>query len=201
MKPIVYLASKSESRKLLLQKAGIAFEILEQNADEALCDWNQPLQKVVQAIAQFKMDQVILPSGTEGKIIFVLTADTLSIDTTGAIRGKPKDWSDAVAMLRAARGPNNICGTAFCLDKKIYKNGAWEIQNRIIAYAQATYAFDIPDAWIDEYIKNVGALQAAGAIKIEDGAQFVKSVNGSYTAIVGLPMFELRQALMEIGFY
>ncbi len=201
MKDILYLASKSESRKKLLQAAGIAFEILEQDADEAQCDWNQPLQNVVESIAQFKMDQVILPPGLEGKTIFVLTADTLSLDTTGAIRGKPKNWDDAVAMLHAARGPNNRCGTALCLDKKIYQNGAWQTQNRIIAYAQATYEFDIPDAWIDQYIKNVGAMKAAGAIKIEDGAQFVKSVNGSYTAIVGLPMFELRKALMEIGFY
>lgn len=198
---ILYLASKSESRKKLLQKAGITFEIIEQDVDETQCDWNLPLQQVVESIARYKMEHVILPTGKEGQTIFVLTADTLSIDATGAIRGKPNDKADAVAMLKAARKGPNICGTAFCLDKKLFKNGSWHTDKRIINYAQATYEFDIPDEWIDEYITRVDALQAAGAIRIEDGAQFVKSISGSYAAIVGLPMFELRQALMALGFY
>lgn len=198
---ILYLASKSQSRKTLLTKAGIPFELLEQDADEAQCDWTLPLAAVVESIARFKMEQVIGPHKQEGTIIFVLTADTLSVDNTGKIRGKPTDLDHAVAMIKAARGPNNVCGTAFCLDKKIMKNGGWHTQQRIIGYAQATYHIDIPDAMIEDYIKKADALNGAGAIKIEDGAQFVKSIQGSYTAIIGLPMFELRQALQEIGFY
>ena len=201
MENILYLASSSESRKNLLQKARIPFAIIEQNADESLCDWNMPLQQLVESIAQYKMEHVIMPPAIEDAIAFVLTADTLSIDTTGKIRGKPKDMADAIAMLKAACGPNNICGTAFCLDKKIYQNGKWHTRQRIIGYAQARYEFEIPHEYAANYITDVSALKAAGAIKIEDGAQFVKAIHGSYSAIVGLPMFELRCALTEIGFY
>ena len=202
MENILYLASSSQSRKNLLQKARIPFTIIEQNADESLCDWNLPLQQLVESIAQYKMDHVIMPlAKKENEITFVLTADTLSIDTQGNIRGKPKDMQEAIAMLKAARGPNNRCGTAFCLEKKQFKNNAWQTVKQIMGYAQATYEIDIPDTLMEHYIVEAQTLKAAGAIKIEEGAQFVKSVHGSYTAIVGLAMFELRCALMEIGFF
>lgn len=199
MKNFIYLASKSSSRKKLLEKAGIAFEIIEQDADESQCDWGLPLKKVVESIAQHKMNHVIMPKGTEGQIAYVLTADTLSFDPTGTIRGKPTDMNDAIAMLKAARGGVNRCGTALCLEKKIFTDGAWHTQKRITRYAEAHYEFEVPDECIDEYIKRANALEAAGAIKIEYGPQFLKHVHGSYAAIVGLPMYELREALQEIG--
>lgn len=198
---ILYLASKSTSRKKLLQRAGIHFEIIEQDANEQECDWNLELQKVVENIAIHKMNHVIMPQGQEGQIAFVLTADTLSFDTHGTIRGKPTDLQDAITMLKQACGPNNKCGTAFCLDKKIVKNGIWQTQKRITHYAHAIYDFNIPHDYIEKYIRDTGAMEGAGAFKIEEGSQFVKSISGSYSAIVGLPMFELWQALHEIGFF
>ena len=124
------------------------------------------------------------------------------MDPTGAIRGKPADLNEAIDNAQGwLEGLNNTCGTAFCVDKKIYKDGSWQVHQRIMKYAQATYEVDVPDQWIEKYIQDTGALEAAGAIKIEDGAQFIKSVSGSYTAIVGLPMYELWQALSELGFF
>ncbi len=201
MKNILYLASKSPSRKALLEKSGIDFTILDQDADESQCDWGMPLQKVVESIAEHKMRHVIMPHAKEGQIAFVVTADTLGMDTTGAITGKPADLNDAVAKIKAAQGGMNRCGTAFCLERKVFNFGKWQTEQKIIGYAQATYEFDVPDALIEDYIKQSGALEGAGAIKIEGGPQFLKSVNGSYTAIIGLPMFELWQALTEIGFF
>ncbi len=201
MNTILYIATKSNSRKLLLERSGIPFEIIEQNADETKCGVGLPLPQLVEAITLCKMDHAILPAGKEGQTIFVLTADTLSLDNLGTIRGKPADLKEAREMLKAACGPNNICGTALCLDKKVFKNNEWQTQRRIIRYAQAQYSFDIPESMIDSYVQRNDALQAAGAIKIENGAQFVKKIDGSYSAIVGLPMYELRLALEELGFY
>lgn len=201
MKNVLYLASKSFSRKELLRKAGLAFIVINQDADETKCDWNQQLQKVVETIAVHKMDHAILPLGKEGNTIFVLTADTLSVDATGAISGKPTSRADAVAKIKAARGGVNLCGTAFCLDKKVFTNGKWVTDQRIVKFVHAEYYFEVPDDCIDDYIQHSGALEAAGAITIEDGPQFLKSVSGSYSAIVGLPMYELWQALTELGFF
>ena len=202
MKNILLLGSKSESRRTLLDNAKIPYQVVSQDADETQCDWGLPLQKVVESIALFKMEHVIMPAGKEGDSCFVLTADTLSQDCNGNIHGKPADGDDAIRMLRAAAAGRNSCGTAFCLDKKIYKSGAWHLEQRIIKYIVAQYDFIIPENWIMRYIALGHGNDAAGAIRIEEyDSQFLKSVDGSYTTIVGLPMFELRQALEEIGFF
>lgn len=61
---------------------------------------------------------------------------------------------------------------------------------------------DLPDEWIDSYLEKTGALSAAGALVIDDfGSLFFKSMAGSYTGIIGLPLSELREALSELGFF
>src|SRR4029079_19034825 len=141
MKNVLYLASKSFSRKELLRKAGIPFVVINQDADETECDWNQQVQKVVETIAIHKMDHALLPTGKENGIAFVLTADTLGVDATGAISGKPKDIADAIAKIKAARGGVNFCGTAFCLEKKIFKKGKWVTDKQIVKFVHAEYYF------------------------------------------------------------
>ena len=62
---------------------------------------------------------------------------------------------------------------------------------------------DIPQHWRESYYTHhPHALQAAGGFAIEGyGMQFVQSVNGSITTIIGLPLYELRQALETLGFF
>src|ERR1700730_14012976 len=115
MNNILYLASQSASRQQLFKESKIPFKILAQNADEYVCDWSLPLEQLVAAIALHKMQQVKLPTGKEGEIIFVLTADTLSQDKNGKIQGKPKDLADAIAKIKQAREGSRLC-TAFYLD-------------------------------------------------------------------------------------
>lgn len=202
MDNILLLGSKSYSRKLLLDYARIGYHVIEQEADETQCNWNLPMQQVVANIARYKMDHVIMPHGEkEGEIAFVLTADTLSEERDGTISGKPVDMQDAIEKIKRARAGMRT-GTAFCLDKRIWRSGGWEVEQRIERYVEATYIFDIPDGWIDRYMHNSISLSASGAIAIEEyGAQFLKEIHGSYSTIVGLPLFEVREALQELGFF
>lgn len=194
----LFLASKSASRKMLLEQALIPFVVVEQNADEGQCDWTLPLVQAVQAIARYKMDGVILPVGKEDDRCLVLTADTLSCDATGTLSGKPVDRADAIEKIKASRG-GVTTGTAFCLDRKKYSNGVWHIDQRIEKFVSAEYIFDVPDNCIEEYLEKSWALNTAGAVALEEyGAQFLKEVHGSYTTIIGLPMFELREALSAL---
>lgn len=195
------LASSSASRQQLLRDAHIPFTLVTQTADETECDWNLPLPQVVANIARYKMAHVQLPAGVEGEICYVVTADTLSEDSKGTLSGKPKDLADAIQQIKIAR--DGMCtGTAFCLDRKIYRNGTWEIDQRVERYVDAHYKFIIPDIWLDVYLKTSLGLACSSAIDIEwYGGLFLQSVNGSYTAIVGLPLFELREALEEVGFF
>ena len=202
MKHTLLLASKSQSRQRLLTEAQIPFTIIEQEADEAQCDWNKPLDQVVKSIALHKMQHAILPkTGKEGEVCFVLTADTLDQDVYGKINGKPTSRAQAIEMIKRARGGSQIC-TAFCLEKRIWRKEKWELVKRIEKAVGAQYFFIIPDDWIEAYLKNTKVLEVSNAISIEEfGGQFLKHIDGSYTTIVGLPMFEIRQALEELGFF
>ena len=143
----------------------------------------------------------MLPAGSQGQHCFVLTADTLSCDVHGTLFGKPSDRQEAIKMIQAARNGGLTC-TAFCLDKKIWLNNAWKCKKHIIRCVASECCFDVPDYRLDAYLAQPFVFSSAGAIFVEGfGAQFVKEICGSYTTIQGLPMYELRQALTEIGFY
>ena len=203
MKPkyVLYLASQSQSRQLLLKECQIPFMVLTQKADETSCDWTLPLEQLVREIAREKMRHVILPDGKENDLSFVLTGDTLSQDEKGNLQGKPVDRFDAIEKLKQLRSRSRIA-SAFCLDKKIYKNGRWDLISRIEKCVIADHVFDVPDHWIDTYLEKSKGYLASGAIAIEDfGAQFSKIIEGSYSTIRGLPLFELREALEKLGFF
>lgn len=196
------LASGSASRKKLLEQSQIPFLVIGHNADEQSCDWKKSLEQLVNSIAIAKMEHALLPPGNENDIIFVLSADTLGQDSCGTIHGKPIDKEHAIFMIKALRG-HGRCSTAFCLDKKKSISGSWVLQERITHVVTAQYEFDMPDDWIEHYIKTVPTyLDISGGVTIEGyGAQFLKSISGSYSTILGLPLFELRQALEQIGFF
>ncbi len=196
----LYLASTSASRKMLLTQARIPFTIIHQSADESQCDWSLSLQQVVESIALYKMEHASLFQGQEDDICYVLTADTLTLNSQGEIQGKPVDRQDAIKKLQSARDGART-GTAFCLERRIFKDGDWHMQERVVQFVQADYRFNVPDDQLNFYLDNIG-FWGSCAIAIEDfGAQFLESVNGSYTTIVGLPMYELRQALIRLGFF
>ncbi|MGE0010407.1 MAG: nucleoside triphosphate pyrophosphatase [Candidatus Babeliales bacterium] len=199
----LFLGSTSAARQQLLKEAQIPFILVTQSADETQCDWNLPWQEVIEKISLYKMEHVILPEDAQQqKHCFVLTADTMGVDIDGVIHGKPSDTQDAIKKIKALRRGGYV-GTAFCLDRKKQQNGAWVTEERVMQFVSATYEFDMPDEWIPKYFKEVPHyLKIAGAITIEGyGAQFLKSLNGSYTTILGLPMFEVREALERLGFF
>lgn len=201
MEKKLYLGSKSHSRQELLTRASIAYEVVGQDADETVCDCNLPFNEIVSSIARCKMEHVVLPAGVDGSVCFVLTADTLTCGSDGSVNGKPADRDDAIRQIKSAKD-GAVTATAFCLDKKIWRNDSWQTQERIERYAQGTCSYVVPDDWLERYLAQSFVYSSAGAIFVEGyGAQFVKEIQGSYTAIIGLPMFELREALTEIGFF
>ena len=202
VKNVLLFGSKSQSRRMLLEESQIPFVTVDQNADESLCDWGLALPQLVLNIALYKMQHVILPDGTyEGQVCYVLTADTMSHDKTGTIHGKPVDRADAIAKIKAAAEGSFLC-TAFCLDKKIWQLGAWVIEERIADVVFAEFIYIVPDKWLDIYLEKIPYLDVSGAIAVEKfGNQFLKTVQGSYSTIIGLPLFEVRQALEKLGFF
>jgi septum formation protein len=201
-KHTLLLGSKSPSRHMLLNEAQIPFILVNQDADERQCGWALPLPQLVATIARHKMEHVVLPAGKHtGDRCFVLTADTLSQDLDGAIHGKPDDKADAINKIKSARNGSRL-STAFCLDRRVWNGNAWSVDARIEQVVNAEYSFALPDEWIDIYFEKSLGLNTAGAIAAEGfGAQFLRVVHGSYTTIIGLPMYEVREALQKLGFF
>lgn len=198
----LFLGSKSASRQMLLREAQIPFVLANQDADESKCDWNLPLEQAVASIASYKMEHVILPKSNQGDKCFVLTADTLSLDINGKLNGKPIDREDAIKKIKLNRGHEIFLATAFCLECKTYKDSAWQKEKRIEQVVTARYLFDVPDEWIDIYLKKTLSETCAGAVAVElFGSQFLKWIKGSYTTVIGLPLFEVREALQSLGFF
>ncbi len=202
MANILFLGSKSSSRQSLLRAMGINFLLVEQNADESIDDSSLSFKELLTAVALQKMDHVIMPKGRKGETAFVLTADTMGQDAHGQVHGKPMDKQDAVAKIKALRG-KGLVATVFCLDRKVFDGTKWQVDQRILEYVEAQYEFNMPDSWIEPYLERTpNYLQVSGAITIEGyGAQFLKSIKGSYSTVLGLPVFELRQALERIKFF
>lgn len=200
--PQLFLASGSLSRRFLLEEAQIPFMTIQQSADESACDWQLPLEELVLTIAKAKMDHALLPDGQEDQVIFVLTADTLTQDSAGSIHGKPVDKQDAIEKIKKLRTGARVA-TGFCLDKKRYKAGQWLLEQRVACTVVTTCDIDIPDQWIETYFtRHEIALSCAGAMAVERyGMLFLRSICGSYSNIIGLPLVELRQALSDLGFF
>jgi septum formation protein len=200
----LFLASASISRRSLLTEAGIPFTVIEQRSLEQLPTPIISLDCAVAAIAVDKMEHAQLPVGEENQIIFVLTADTLVQDSQGVIHGKPRDYQEALLKIKALQG-NLYTTTGFCLERKRYNRGTWHTDRRITQAVGSLCQFTVPDGWIESYlskIKHYNVLSLAGGLYIEHfGMQFLKSVQGSYSTILGLPMFEVRQSLETLGFF
>lgn len=193
------LASASHSRKKLLDVACIPYDIIQQDADEFSLDWSQPTPLLVKNLAELKMDHAVLPTAESQHEIYVVTADTLCHD--GVTLGKPKTREEAVRMIRDAR-TGILISTGFCLDKKRADNHKWTTIERISQTVTARCTIDIPEKFINYYLTHVDVFSIAGAIAIEGlGSLFVKEIRGSYTTIIGLPLFELSAALDKLGFF
>lgn len=203
----LYLASKSRSRRELLDQCRIPYQLVEQDADES----QHPalgLLELVQYLAQLKMQHVQLPNPGAGLTrCWVLTADTLGMNAAGELCRKPVDRADAIRMIRTYR-QGAMTATGFCVERRGWQPAGqvWQLEERLVGGASAKYRFNVPEQRLAEYLdlgfSGISYLAVSGAVEIERfGIQYLERLEGSYTAIVGLPMYEVRGALEQLGFY
>jgi len=187
---------------MLLKEARIPFIVIPQDADEVACMTGGTIEETVLRIAQSKMKHAIVPAGTkQGEKAFILTADTMVQDSAGIVHGKPRDREDAIAKLRAARHGNYLA-TGFCVERRIWNGPGWVTEEHLEQVVTAQYLFDVPEDWINHYLDTTLGLHCAGAAAVEGfGAQFLKTIKGSHSCIIGLPLYEVREMLEIVGFW
>lgn len=184
--PLV-LASQSPRRVDLMREAGYEFEILPVDVQEAHDAALTPAQLTIDNAALKALAGSRLRAGA-----VVIGADTL-VYLDGTPLGKPRDMTDAVAMLKNLSGrPHHVCtGVVLARDGAVLRE---------IAVVSHVVFKTLTDAGIADYYSKVNPLDKAGAYAIQEhGQTIIDHTEGSWSNIVGLPMERLREELAGLG--
>ena len=198
MSEFVYLASHSPRRRQLLEQLGVRYELLLPDAHED----SEALEEVlpgeaparyVQRVTGLKLDAALARLERRG----LAPAPILCSDTTVAlgrtIYGKPQDDRDAARMLRELSGHTHRVLTAVAVQ-------AGRKRLQALSDSRVRFAAMSP-AQIRAYVASGEPHGKAGAYAVQGrAAAFIARIAGSYTGIMGLPLFETAQLLREAGF-
>ncbi len=179
------LASSSPSRKMLLEQAGLSFDVVVSGVDETVPSDYTPAQ-TVETLARRK-GEAVLPLCPDRPII---AADSVvSID--GLILGKPKDDQAARETLRRLSGRTHEIFTGVCLLAE-GKTDVFHMSTQVTFYP-------LTQEEIAEYVAMGESRGRAGAYGIEGiGVVLVQSIQGDYANIVGLPVAETIRRLHKL---
>ncbi len=192
MEPII-LASSSPRRQEILKLLNIPFKVVMPEIDESQPD-DVTTEKLPEYLATRKVDAVArsMPAGSE--LPWILGADTL-IELDGKIYGKPRDQEQAVQFLQELQGKTHRVMTGLAL-----YNGTLHFVSTRTVISQVTFA-PMTREEIDWYIGTGDWHGAAGGYRIQGLAScFIKTITGTNSAVVGLPIFELYDMLKEQGY-
>ena len=194
----IYLASQSPRRRQLLEQLGVRHELLLPDADEdaemlEVVLPNEAPAAYVKRVTQLKLDAALVRLKRRG----LPTAPILCSDTTVAlgrtIYGKPADASDAARMLSELAGRTHRVLTAVAL-------GTVRRREQALSDSRVTFASLSPHQ-IAVYVASQEPLGKAGAYAVQGrAAAYISHISGSYSGIMGLPMFETAQLLRCFDF-
>lgn len=191
--PFIYLASQSPRRSQLLDQLGVAHRLLlpaDAEAAEAL-EAERPGETppaYVARVTALKLDAALHRLAASA----LAPAPVLCADTTvalgGRILGKPADARDAAAMLRALSGTTHRVITAVALGV-----GEWRGQARSVSRVRFA---PLDEGDVAAYVASGEWQGKAGGYAIQGrAAAFIEHISGSYSAIMGLPLFETAQLM------
>ncbi|KKO12495.1 hypothetical protein LCGC14_0005100 [marine sediment metagenome] len=186
--PLV-LASASPRRRELLDQIGVTYRVLVHDTNEAMLPAESPDAYVSRLARQKAASVNALPE------IFgrrpVLGADTIVVcDST--VLGKPLNEADAARMLAMLSGRRHEVMTAVCI-----MQGK---QAQVATVRTSVWFCDLSDEHIAAYWRSGEPVGKAGAYAVQGlGALFVEKIEGSYSAVVGLPVFETSRLLAGFG--
>jgi septum formation protein len=181
------LASASPRRREILQSVGLNFKIIPAHVNEDYLTGESPQQHV----RRLSYNKAITIA-EKNQNAWVLGADTIVV-IDGIILGKPKNKTQAKDMLEKLSGREHKVFTGFTIalmESEIYKT-------KVI---QSTVRFKIirPEE-IKWYINCDEPYDKAGGYAIQGrGAYFIRSIRGSYTNVIGLPLCEVLETLISL---
>jgi septum formation protein len=186
MQEKLILASKSPRRRYLLKQAGLNFVVIPSEIDESQFACDDP-EGFVRVLAESKAGDI----SKKYPESWVIGADTIVL-IEGMVLGKPNNKNEAREMLGRLSGKTHtvMTGYAVCCEKKSVSFSE-VIKTEVIFKALS------PDE-IEWYINTDEPFDKAGAYAIQGlGTFLVKRINGSYTNVVGLPVCEVIEFLIQ----
>ena len=183
---LIILASSSPRRQELLSQAGVDF-IVDKSTIEENPDYSKNPEEIVMSLAAEKALDVAKRHQND----FVLGADTI-VYHQNRVLGKPKDMDDARRMIKELSGQKHYVYTGVAY---VHNGNVWtEYQKSEVVFK------NLSDLEIEEYINSDEPYDKAGAYAIQGLAKdFVKSINGDYFTIVGLPIKMVLLKLKKEG--
>ena len=183
----LYLASGSPRRQELLTQLGVSFERIVTGIEETRGE-GESAQQYVSRLAREKAQAGVAQTPRD---LPVLGADTIVI-LNGEVLEKPRDVHLAALMLRKLSGQTHQVMTAVALADSQYVLDC-------LVITEVTFRA-LTDADIADYIASGEPMDKAGAYGIQgQGGCFVRKINGSYHAVVGLPLVETYELLTNFN--
>ena len=182
------LASKSPRRRYLLEQAGLEFSVIPSNFEENSIPRSSP-EFYVKRLAEAKAKDI----SQRYPDSWVIGADTIVlIDNT--MLGKPGSRSEARKMLRSLSGKTHQVLTGYCICCEATGRFFSETIKTGLCFKELT---GLENDW---YINSGEPFDKAGAYAIQGiGTFLVKRIHGSYTNVVGLPVCEVLEFLINEG--
>jgi len=184
----ILLASGSPRRRELLGQLEVTFQVAAADIDESIND-GEPVTEYVlrmareKALAGFKQGGYELPA---------LGSDTIVL-LEGNILGKPGSRAEAEKMLLGLSGQTH----------HVYSSVALVVDpDRVLDTLNITAVTfgQIPAEWIRRYCQTDEPMDKAGAYAVQGGAgQYIRRIEGSYSGVMGLPLFETAKLLRQAG--
>jgi septum formation protein len=197
---IIYLASKSPRRRELLRQIGVQYELLmmrEQSPrvdvdeaplrDESAHAYVQRIVLLKAAMAMKVMRERRLPARP------ILTADT-TVTIDGEVLGKPVDRDDAVRMLKRLGGQSHqvLTAIAVTVDREV---------KHVLSTSFVSFA-TLSDDEIKRYVDSGEPMDKAGGYAVQGlAARFITKLSGSYSGVMGLPLYETTALLRQCGLH
>jgi septum formation protein len=182
----IILASASPRRQELLDQIKVAYKVYPVDLDETPLPDEAPLA-YVRRLAAEKSAACKAQLNTD---IPVLAADTAVI-LGSVIMGKPKNQADALAMLRQLSGKTHQVYSAISLRGRVH--------GQALSITEVTFR-RLGEREMQAYWHSGEPLDKAGSYAIQGiGGVFVESIKGSFSGVVGLPLFETAELLANQG--
>jgi septum formation protein len=196
--PFIYLASQSPRRSQLLDQIGVSHQILvaddfEDAESLEIALKNEAPKAYVMRVTGLKLDAAVARMKKRG----LVEAPVLCADTTVAmglvIYGKPENAADATRMLAALSGKTHRVLTAVAV-----AHGRKRVS--LLSESKVTFA-TMTKAQIANYVATGEPMGKAGSYGVQGlAAGMIERISGSYSGIMGLPLFETTQLLSKLRF-